>query len=286
MPAVVATREAVQAVIPPLPAAPPPLIDPRAVDLIVAFEVSGRAHYERRLQGVIWPGGASGATWGIGYDGGHQTRIVIADDWAAHAHVERLASTAGIVGERARALLPGLADVRTAWALAHEVFVAASLPVYHARARRAFGAPAFDALPPPASGALVSLVYNRGTSMSGDARREMRAIRDDCLPVADVDCIARELRSMCRLWAGAPNGAGLCRRRHAEADLARAGHESATVAHAAGRALVPHRRSRPRGRPLGDPRPEHRRGAHHRRDHRVPAARDRRRPAARNAPAG
>ena len=36
----------------------------------------------------------------------------------------------------------------------------------------------FIGLPLDAQGALVSLVFNRGTSMEGDRRAEMRAIRD------------------------------------------------------------------------------------------------------------
>lgn len=218
-PVVVATREAVEAVAPTLPPAPPPLIDPRAVDLIVEFEVSSPAYYGKRLSGVIWPGGASGATWGIGYDGGHQTRSVIRQDWHAHEAVEQLATTAGITGATARDRIGEWRGIITPYAYAYQVFAEASLPEYHARARRAFGQP-FDALPPPAAGALTSLVYNRGASMTGNARREMRAIRDECLPPGDVVCIANEIRAMCRLWQGTPNGPGLCRRRDAEADLA------------------------------------------------------------------
>jgi GH24 family phage-related lysozyme (muramidase) len=66
----------------------------------------------------------------------------------------------------------------------------------------------------------VSLVYNRGASMRGMTRTEMRVIRDECLPNRDHICIAHNIRSMCRLWEGTPVGPGLCRRRHAEADLA------------------------------------------------------------------
>lgn len=220
-PAVVATREAVEAlpVVRELPPPPAPLVAPCAVELIVHYEVTSPAHYGRRLEGVIWPGGASGATWGVGYDGGHQTRGVIARDWDRHEARERLAGTAGVTGAPARALVRTLQDVRTPYGYAYEVFEGASLPVYHDRARRAFGEP-FEHLPPPAAGALVSLVYNRGASMAGESRREMRALRDVCVPAGDQQCIAREIRAMCRLWEGTPNGPGLCRRRDDEARLA------------------------------------------------------------------
>lgn len=221
VPAVVAVQEAVEQVAPPpaQPAPVRPLVAPCAVDLIVHYEVTSPAHYARRLEGVIWPGGASGATWGVGYDGGHQTRGVIRRDWDRHEAREQLSGTAGITGAAARALVRTLQDVRTPYGYAYEVFETASLPVYHGRARRAFGDP-FDQLPPPAAGSLVSLVYNRGAGMAGDSRREMRALRDVCVPAGDVDCIAREIRAMCRIWEGTPNGPGLCRRRDDEARLA------------------------------------------------------------------
>lgn len=222
--AVVAVREAVEAVVPPAPL-PPPQIDSGAHmatcarELIVRWEVTSPAYYTRRLQGVIWPGGASGATWGIGYDGGHQTHGVIRRDWHAHASVDRLATTAGITGTRARDLLPGLRGIVTPYLYAADVFEAASLPLYHGRARAAFGRNAFDALPVGPQCALVSLVYNRGGGMAGESRREMRTLRDTCIPAGDVDCIASELRSMCRIWRGTPNGPGLCARRDHEAEV-------------------------------------------------------------------
>ncbi len=221
-PPVVAVREGIQRVVP--PPAPPapvlPLVDPRAVQLIVHYEVTSPAFYRARLQGVIWPSGASGATWGVGYDGGHQTRAVIERDWQRHQHRDLLSTTAGITGARARDLVRALGEVVTAYAYAFEVFEQSSLPVYHGRARRAFGASDFDRLSPAAAGALVSVVYNRGGGMAGDTRREMRTIRDDCMPSVDVHCIAREIRAMCRIWRGTPNDAGLCRRRNDEAALA------------------------------------------------------------------
>ena len=217
MPVVVNARALVRDV---LPANRPPAVavDPAAVDLIVRWEVSGEAQYRQRLQHPIWPGGASGITWGIGYDAGHKTKSDISASWSAHGAVERLTGAAGLAGTQARDQLPGFADIVVPWPLAHGVFVSDSLPAYLARARRAFGPP-FEGLPPRAQGALVSLVYNRGPSMAGTRNREKRAIRDLCLPAADLACIADELRAMCRIWAGTPAGPGLCRRRHDEARL-------------------------------------------------------------------
>jgi hypothetical protein len=58
--------------------------------------------------------------------------------------------------------------------------------------------------------------------MAGERRREMRAIRDDCVPAADTACIAAQLRAMARLWVGPDIEGGMRRRRHAEAALATA----------------------------------------------------------------
>ena len=221
VPAIVAVQEAVQSLLPPPPAAPAalPLVSPAAAALIVRWEVSSPDHYARRLHRPIWPQGASGITWGIGYDGGHATARDIRHAWRAHGEVERLANTAGIVGTRARDALPAYRDIVTPYDYAAQVFRDVSLPVYHASTQRAFG-DGLDGLPPDAAGALVSMVYNRGASMAGDRNREKRAIRDVCLPAGDLGCIGVQLRGMCRLWVGTVNERGLCDRRADEARLA------------------------------------------------------------------
>ena len=191
-----------------------------AAALIVRWEVTSHSYYDRRLIRPIWPQGASGVTWGIGYDGGHQTARDIRAAWSMHAEVDRLAETAGLVGDRARTALPAYRDIVTPYPMAYDVFAGTSLPAYRSSTRTAFRAPTFDALPADAQGALVSLIYNRGASMTGSRNAEKRDIRDVCLPAADVRCIATKLRAMCRLWAGTPNGQGLCNRREDEARLA------------------------------------------------------------------
>lgn len=208
--------------IPMLPQSAQPKTHPDAVALIAAWEVGSRTAYIRRWSGVYYPGGASGPTWGIGYDGGHQTARRIRADWTEHPAVGRLQETAGISGTAAKAQISRWRGISTPYDAAFVVFEEISLPAYRIQARRAFG-PRFDDLPPRAAGALVSLVYNRGGGMTGNARAEMRTIRDRCLPAQDVACIAQQLAAMCRLWAGTPNGDGLCSRRIAEGALAQRG---------------------------------------------------------------
>lgn len=194
-------------------------IDPAAAKLIVRWEVTSPQAYERKYRRPIWPGGASGVTWGVGYDGGHQTKTAISRDWSSHPSVTALSRTSGIVGMPAKQLAGSMQDVQTPFPAAEQVFVCSTLPAYRTAARRALG-PAFEKLPPKAAGSLVSLGYNRGWSFKGKRRTEMATIRNECVPAGDTACIARELKGMCRHWAGTPNGKGLCDRRHDEARLA------------------------------------------------------------------
>lgn len=203
----------------PKPAADAPLLDDASLQLIVDGETGGQARYTRLYQSPVWPGGGSGVTIGVGYDLGQSSADVIALDWREHADVERLAAEAGVAGAAARARIPSLRDVVTPWRLAESVFSVSTLPRYYRLAHRAFG-DGFRTLAPPAQGALVSLVYNRGASMAGERRREMRTIRDECVPRGDRHCIARELRAMVRIWVGTDIEAGMRTRREAEARLA------------------------------------------------------------------
>ncbi len=207
-------------------AAPPAPVDDRsaacrraAAALIIRWEITSPARYDRALRFPVWPGGASGVTWGVGYDGGHATRATILDDWARHDHRMLLSESAGITGLRARTELPRFRVAETPYDYAAEVFETRSLVEYERRTDRAFRS-GFDQLRPNACAALVSLVYNRGAAMAGDNRREMRNIRDQCVPAQDYACIAREIRSMSRLWRGTVNEKGLTARRESEALLA------------------------------------------------------------------
>lgn len=190
-------------------------------DLLVRWEITSQQAYVRRYQSPIWPGGASGITWGVGYDGGHQAAPVILREWAAHSEAPRLSFTSGLVGERARTALPLYRDIVVPWAMAVDVLEAYSIPRYRAAARRAYGRH-FDSAPPGVQCALTSETYNRGEAMAGNRRAERRRIRDDCLPAQDAECVARALEASCRVWANdTRNGPGLCARRIDEARVAR-----------------------------------------------------------------
>lgn len=216
--AVAQAQAAVQTVIPPAPAQTAGVSD-AAVQHIIRWEITSPAYYEKRLRSPIWPGGASGITWCIGYDGGHQTAPVIERDWTGHPAVDRLITTAGITGPKAKAALPAYLGITTRYPDCERVFRVATLPAYHYLARRTF-ANGWDLLPPDAQGSLTSTVYNRGAGMRGSRRDEMRFLRDVCVPAGDTTCMGRQYRAMCRIWRGTPNEAGLCGRYEATARLA------------------------------------------------------------------
>ena len=169
-----------------------------------------------------WPGGQSGVTIGFGYDLGYVTVDQFESDWGERIKPdarERLKAVVGLRGQRARNRIGELSGLRVSRSAAMAVFDSRTLPLYELRTAQAF--PGVEALPEDARGALVSLVYNRGTSMldssPDDRRREMRAIRD-AVAAGDLAAIAAQLRAMKRLWEGKGLG-GLIARREEEAQL-------------------------------------------------------------------
>ena len=169
-----------------------------------------------------WPGGQSGVTIGFGYDLGYATVDQFESDWGERIGPdagERLKAVVGLRALRARNRIGKLADIRISRNAAEQVFDTRTLPLYELRTAQAF--PGVEALPENARGALVSLVYNRGTSMvdksPNDRRREMRAIRD-AVAAGDVAEIVAQMRAMKRLWEGKGLG-GLIARREKEAQL-------------------------------------------------------------------
>jgi GH24 family phage-related lysozyme (muramidase) len=186
------------------------MISEKAKSLILKFEGLD--------QPGEWPGGDSGISIGIGYDLGYEPIASFIRDWGPYlppAHLERLKAVIGLFGVRASQASAQLRDIIISKAAAEAVFINGTIPRYEAMTKRAY--PGSDKLPADAYGALVSLVYNRGTSMIGDRRREMKAIRD-LVPKGDLKAIADQIRSMKRLWIGVGED-GLLARRDAEADL-------------------------------------------------------------------
>jgi GH24 family phage-related lysozyme (muramidase) len=165
-----------------------------------------------------WPGASSGITIGVGYDLGFVTEEQFEEDWSPFLEsdaINRLKDVIGLSGGAAQQRASEFRDIKIQRADAEQVFKQRTLPLYAARTEKAF--PGLDQLPPAVQGALVSLVFNRGTAMEGGKRNEMRAVRD-AVAAGDLQEIADQIRSMKRLWEGKGLD-GLLKRRDAEADL-------------------------------------------------------------------
>jgi len=170
-----------------------------------------------------FPGGDSGVTLGHGYDLGADTesKAEMLTDWSpwlGSAELDRLAGAIGKTGEAARALCPRFRDITITAEAADDVFYRATVPKYYQIMASAF--PNAGKLPGLVQGALLSLVFNRGTSMKGDRREEMRKIRELLAgePPYDLVAVAAELRAMKRLWEG-KDLPGLITRREREARM-------------------------------------------------------------------
>lgn len=193
------------------------IISKKSIDFIIFQEVSSPLVYDKKYRGLTWPGGESGATIGIGYDLGYQSRTDIEKDWLPQVgtyQVSILQMFAGLRGERAKVAIMGnklAANINIPFESAYNVFVNRSLAAYGRKALQIY--PGLDELTPDAIGAIVSLIYNRGSSLEGDRRKEMKAIKP-LIQAKDYTGIAEQIDAMKRLWAN-----GLVQRREKEAAM-------------------------------------------------------------------
>lgn len=200
-----------------------------AINMIVGFEVSSKAAYERKYRGAIWPRGRSGVTCGIGYDVGYVTRAWLREDWQGVIPSEMIAtleSACEVKGLDAKALLPRMTSVNISWDQAMRQFQTTAAPRYAAEVIRTV--PNATKLSPDSFGALVSLVYNRGASFRNRGSRyaEMRNIHRH-MAAGDYANIPQEFLDMRRIWEGDPDAKGLLKRRELEAVLFKRGLRSA-----------------------------------------------------------
>lgn len=198
------------------------LISERAYDLIISFEVSSEAVYNKRYRHPEWPGGRSGVTVGIGYDVGYASAAQITNDWTGQidaAMIQSLQDVRGLKGQEAQNALGRVRNVDVPWASAINVHQKTVIPRWVGIVTHAL--PNHDKLSADSLGALVSLTYNRGASYAaaGNRYEEMRAIKQ-CMETENFAGIPGQIRAMKRLW---PNVQGLLIRRDREADLFKAG---------------------------------------------------------------
>jgi hypothetical protein len=191
---------------------------------IMAFEVSwspatGFAVYNKKYRKPVVPDPAntnSGVTIGIGYDCGQYSANKIKLDWQSvlplHM-VNALTAVAGLKKQLAVKSLPSLSNVDVPIESALQVFYNTTIFDFAKKAGAIY--PEMFNLNPVEQSVITGLVYNRGASLNGDRRREMKelvaAIKND-----NDKVMADLIKSMARLWPDTP---GLKRRRLAEAAL-------------------------------------------------------------------
>lgn len=200
----------------PLVALPePPVLTDEGRALIYEFETGGRAGYNPHPE---WPEAASGVTIGIGYDLRFNSREVIRADWKMlpERDLARLVAAQGLSGQAAKQRARELRDITIPWLVACTVFETVTVTKFDQLSRRTY--PGYPALRETAQDALLSLTFNRGSSLVGERRRHMRAIAALC-PKQDYGGMAAQERASTVLWQGTPIYRGMYRRRHAEATL-------------------------------------------------------------------
>ena len=201
------------------------MLSKKSLDLILEFEVGGgENYYNKFLKNPVWPEGQSGVTIGVGYDLGYVNKSEFSEDWKdlPKEIFDRLYKVVGIKGYNAKNLIRGLKDITIPWELSLQVFTNKTVTKFWNLTRDTF--PNFDKMPEDAKGGLVSLVFNRGSALEGDRRREMKLIRDGMRITNTFDqkalsFIANQIRSMKRIWIGGSIEKGMSRRRDAEAKL-------------------------------------------------------------------
>ena len=195
------------------------MISRKSVDFIILQEVGSRTYYEKALQKPTWAGGESGITLGFGYDLGYMTDKQFISDWSSNININflnPLRKVIGLKGLVAKNMLKGeIMQVLIPYNAAYEVFMKNSVPRYFAMTKTIY--PNLEILNEDTQGALVSMVYNRGSSLMGDSRTEMRAIVP-LIALLDYEGIAHQIESSKRLWEN-KKMEGLVIRREAEADL-------------------------------------------------------------------
>lgn len=161
-----------------------------------------------------WPEGSatSGVTLDVGDDLQFRTPESLSTSWGpylAPADLEELAACCGLRGAVAGTAAQQVAHIVIPKDAALAVFSTDTLPRYEAQTAEAM--PGADRLPDAAYTAVVDLVFNRGSSLVGDRRLEMRVIAGAVAAfaattlngarAAALRAMVKELRAMAdRLW--------------------------------------------------------------------------------------
>jgi GH24 family phage-related lysozyme (muramidase) len=191
-----------------------------ALNLIYEFEVGGgEKYYNKYLSKFTWPGLQSGPTIGIGIDCAYYQPKELESlfSFLPSKQISLVVGSYGKTGEAGKKYTKILRDagIEVTWDKAQQLFLNTTWTKFAKLTEKVF--PGVENLCSDAYGALVSLVFNRGASLNGDSRIEMRKIKE-LVPAKDYAGIASQIRKMKRLWEGKGMD-GLITRREKEAKL-------------------------------------------------------------------
>ncbi len=193
-------------------------LTPEGEKLIIESEVGGRRQYERNPHPEAPDARYSGITQGLGYDNSTVKPDLIATDWMSLGLIasKRLAATHPYTGKAAQQHLHEVIDITVPWDNARNVFVKVDIARVDAACKRTYQG--FTELRPKAKDAVRSLVFNRGNSINGTTRTEMRDLQP-AIAKQDYHQMAALFRKMVRVWLGTEIYNGMKTRRYAEAKL-------------------------------------------------------------------
>lgn len=185
---------------------------------VINFETGGEQYYNKFLKKATYPGGASGVTIGIGADLGYLSREEFDKYFAKYFtedEAKKLRSVIGLKGQSAKSALSKVKGIELSWNNAKKIFINWTLPKFWKLTNGIW--PGMDQLCENAQIALTSIVFNRGSSLKGNGRKEMVNIQS-LVKKKDIKGIAKEIKSMKRLWIGKGLD-GLLKRRDIEAKM-------------------------------------------------------------------
>ncbi len=180
----------------------------KSLDTIIYYEVGGKEYFNKVYTKPIvpaWQTTSSGVTVAFGFDLGYNTKDQIRKAFigvASESEIIALQSVSGLKGKNAYYNgLPKIKNsVRFTYEQSEQVFKRDSLPRFTKQTADAF-ALSKDRLHPHSNGALTSLVFNRGPSLSSSSsRNEMRSIRYH-VSINREDLVTTDIKSMKRLWS-------------------------------------------------------------------------------------
>lgn len=195
------------------------MISEKGLDLILDFEIGGSdgVYYNRFLKKPTvpdWQNTQSGVTIGIGWDAGYNTNSSLTKEWSeflSDEYISDLSKVLGLKSRKAYNALREVSHISIDFNIAKKQFLKYTVPRFYELSRRTF--PNFEVAPQAVKDVITSLVFNRGSKLTGNSRIEMRNISNH-MSNRDWKKISAEIRKMKRLW---PNTRGLLKRRDAEA---------------------------------------------------------------------